>query len=323
MTTQRKKTNNNNVPTDDNEKPVNPFTSLRLDIREVLERCKKQIDEIQELERKGISHKQQKDVIKLRNILRGDFTLLNDLMKQKEDLYKVEKNKRRSRFSKIELESASEQITRLKREIADVNLLSRSSHTQHLNNIATNRLVTMEESGILGGPNGNKNPDGSDKIVEEMNSDHIEQHLAIKSRDKKMDERIGKIGNNIDVLKDIAERQGEIVREQNKDMDALEDHINGTSEEVRGVNDRMKEAIKHVGKFDRVCCDLFCIAIMVGLIILIVKIEEGETVKDDNDNNNNNNNNNNNGVSISRMLLNQIPGLRGFQGYNYNNLDYY
>ena len=72
-----------------------------------------------------------------------------------------------------------------------------------------------------------------------------------------------------------------------------------TSEGVTAVNDRMKEVVKHVGKFDRVCCDLFCIALMVALIILIVKIEEGETVEDEKEDNS----------SGTRMLT---SFLRGF-----------
>ena len=250
----------------------NPFTTFRTSIEEGVQRARSIIEEISDVENKGtLRGKDSQDVIRKRSSLRAEFTLINDWVVQMDELYNSEKSKRKSKFSKIELDAVSEQLKRMKREVADVSMLSRTSHVKTVDSMAKNRLKGIEESGLI-----NNNPNGEIIPQEEMTTDHLDQHKAILERDKRADERIAGIGKGVEMLGHLAGRQGEILREQNIELDGLENHVLKNQSQVEEVNSRMKEVLSQIGKFDKVCCDLLCIGLMVGLIIVIVKIEEGE-----------------------------------------------
>jgi t-SNARE complex subunit (syntaxin) len=98
----------------------------------------------------------------------------------------------------------------------------------------------------------------------------------IKDTDAEIDDALGAIELGMGDLKSMADKANQEVKRQNAMIGNVTDNISNVQETVDDVNANLKETMGRAQRgCDKVCCDAFCICIMVGLIVALVKISAG------------------------------------------------
>ena len=87
----------------------------------------------------------------------------------------------------------------------------------------------------------------------------------IESRDQEFDKQLEEIGEGIQDLSEIAQMQNEEVRRQNLMLENVGNKIDGANEHLSNINTKMKETLNEVRGADKICVDIMCIVMMVGL----------------------------------------------------------
>lgn len=94
--------------------------------------------------------------------------------------------------------------------------------------------------------------------------------LQLEERDAEFDLQLDEIGEGIQDLAEIAQRQGEEVALQSQMLDRVDKKIDGNIERLSKVNARMKETLEEVGRAsDKIIVDIMCICLAVGFGAII------------------------------------------------------
>jgi t-SNARE complex subunit (syntaxin) len=111
---------------------------------------------------------------------------------------------------------------------------------------------------------------------EEMTASQEEALQMIKDTDKEIDAALDGIELGMDHLKDMANTANKEVKRQQGMIDNVAENMEGVQEGVDDVNDQLKITMGKAQRgCDKIMCDAFCICIMVGLIVALVKMSEG------------------------------------------------
>ena len=105
-----------------------------------------------------------------------------------------------------------------------------------------------------------------------MTGDQQAQLLQLEERDADFDLQLDEIGEGIQDLAEIAQKQGEEVRRQNMMLDNVDKKLDRNLERVTKVNARMKETLEEVGRAsDKIMVDIMCIVLAIGFAAVIYK----------------------------------------------------
>ena len=94
----------------------------------------------------------------------------------------------------------------------------------------------------------------------------------IEKRDREFDHELDELAGALDDLHDIAERQQEEVLRQNLMIDNIGQRIENVNEHLGNVNSKMKETLKEVRSGEKICVDIMCIVLMVGLGAVLYRL---------------------------------------------------
>uniref|UniRef100_A0A7S2H3E7 t-SNARE coiled-coil homology domain-containing protein n=1 Tax=Helicotheca tamesis TaxID=374047 RepID=A0A7S2H3E7_9STRA len=217
-----------------------------------------------------------KETIAAQAEIREQIRQATDEWKEIDALYKNEARKKRSKFTKEELEVQETLVLRLQAEIEKVkDAQSRgykrgdaatSLNLQALASIDATTLDGEEHAGSSGafspsvggggwasGPSGVEVTDGQRMQLQQL-----------EDRDADFDRQLDEIGEGIQDLHEIAQIQGEEVRRQNAMLDNVGKKIDDVHEHVTTVNERMKETLDEVRGADKICVDIMCIVLALG-----------------------------------------------------------
>ena len=106
----------------------------------------------------------------------------------------------------------------------------------------------------------------------DMTAEHKSQLQALKQRDQQIDQQIAELGKGVDILTDLARSMNEEVKIQNKMLDSFEQNIDDVKEHVTTINAKLKTTLEEARKSDKICVDIFCILLMVGMIIILYRV---------------------------------------------------
>ena len=95
---------------------------------------------------------------------------------------------------------------------------------------------------------------------------------TIQSRDEDFDMQLDQIGEGIQDFAEIAQMQNEEVKRQNQMLDNVGTKIDAAHDHIENVNAKMKETLQQVRSADKVCVDIMCIVLMVGLAAVLYQI---------------------------------------------------
>jgi peptidoglycan hydrolase CwlO-like protein len=86
------------------------------------------------------------------------------------------------------------------------------------------------------------------------------QLQQIRDRDAEFDQDLDQIGEGIQDLHELAQRQGEEVQRQNVMLNQVGNKIDNAHEHMVNVNAKMKDTLNEVGRSsDKLCVDIMCI----------------------------------------------------------------
>lgn len=221
-----------------------------------------------------------KDVIGGQNKIRQEMLELNDELLQLENLFKLEAKKKKSKYTGDEMSIRRQILTQFQQEIQAIKDFQRTGYVKQFQPV---NMTTMEESEMFKGrlvfnpitgaeENGTRGVFAPAAKQEEITDNNRFALQQIKDRDRAIDDEIVRIGVGIDELRDIAVTQRDEVKLQNKMLESLEQKVDGVLERNINVNARMKTTLDAARKADKICMDIFCVIILVGMIIVLVKL---------------------------------------------------
>ena len=222
-----------------------------------------------------------KEVIAAQAQMREEIRQASDEWKELDALYKNEARKKRSKFTREELEVQETLVMRLQAEIekckaAQMKGYARaggaggrdraaaSLNTAALSALDSDTLFASNQGG--GGRNGRGSKWGDNSSAVAMTDGQRQKLQMIQDRDAEFDQQIDEIGEGIQDLAEIAQMQSEEVQRQNVMLEQVSNRIDNVNEHVQNVNAKMKDKLNEVGRSsDKLCVDIMCILVAVGI----------------------------------------------------------
>jgi t-SNARE complex subunit, syntaxin len=262
------------------------FVDLKSSIINRLKTIHSLLEEEQQRIRMGMSvasGNNPKEVIAKQAQIREEIRQVEDEWQELDGIYKNEARKRKSKFSKEELDVQQTLVQRLYSELEKVKQLSSKNYARGngatrediaagLNAKALNVMDVSDFDGKAAswagsGPSGGGGGGG----VELTHQQHLKLQ-QIDSRDQDFDRQLDDIGQGIQDLAEIAQMQNEEVRRQNIMLENVESKIDDAHDHITNINSKMKETLDEVRGADKVCVDIMCIVLMVGLGAVLYKL---------------------------------------------------
>lgn len=213
-----------------------------------------------------------KDVIARQAEMREEIRQSEEEWKELNTLYKTEARKRNSKFTAEELEVQQTLVQRLGAEIEKVKNMQSRGYTKTTDDKdAITADMNAQAIVGLGTTNFNSGADSGSKWADaegpgvEMTDSQALQLSQIQDRDKEFDKQIDQIGEGIKDLNEIAMMQNEEVQRQGVMLENVEQKIDDAQDHIQTVNERMKETLDEVRAADKICVDIMCIVLMIGL----------------------------------------------------------
>eukprot|EP00558_Chaetoceros_sp_UNC1202_P004198 CAMPEP_0197247928 /NCGR_PEP_ID=MMETSP1429-20130617/32567_1 /TAXON_ID=49237 /ORGANISM="Chaetoceros sp., Strain UNC1202" /LENGTH=344 /DNA_ID=CAMNT_0042708977 /DNA_START=56 /DNA_END=1090 /DNA_ORIENTATION=- len=226
--------------------------------------------------------------------MREEIREATDEWNELNSLYRNEAKKKRSRFSQEELDVQQTLVQRLYAELEKVKEVQARNtvrngarddredvaiglNMQALNVMDFNSSAVQDVDGPVGwtaNGNANGNAEGSKGGVELTQQQHL-QLQEINSRDQDFDQQLDEIGEGIQDLADIAQMQNEEVRRQNVMLENVGNRIDDNLDHITNINAKMKETLNEVRSADKICVDIMCIVMMVGLGAVLYQMIKG------------------------------------------------
>eukprot|EP01040_Poterioochromonas_malhamensis_P004544 gene4544-4872_t len=270
---------------------VDRFTDIEMKMEERIETLKSSIDEIQKLER--VPGSNPKELITLQSTVRTELSTLGDEWKEIDMIQRIESKKKRSRFTPEEIQRRQQVVIETQNIINNLKDLQRSGYVKQYQGY---KLVSMEESELFKKRDvetGETKVDKDGNVTKvtsqakgvtgkrnaNMTDQHRQQLMLIKERDEKIDLEIEEIGKGVDTLHEIARQANEEIKVQNRMLDVLEEKVNDISEGVSNVNEKLKVTLDKARASDKICMDIICIIILVGLIIVLIQLNNKNAKK--------------------------------------------
>jgi hypothetical protein len=271
----------------DSRGKVDHFIDLSERMKERLETIKTAVDEIKKLER--VPGANPTELITNQSTVRTELNLISEEWKELDTIHRLEKRKKRSRYKQEELDARGMVVYTMQ---VSIQAIKDSQRSGFVKGIETKRMVTMEESelfakrdvesGAVGasnaGSSGTTGPNGmpTGPRIGARNNQMTEQQrgqlMMIRERDQEFDVQIDEIGKGLDILRELAVQANEEVKLQNTMLDVLEEKVNDVQDRVMNINERMKDTLDKVRKSDKICMDIFCLMILIGMIIVLYKL---------------------------------------------------
>lgn len=272
----------------DSRGKIDHFIDLSERMKERLETIKTAVDEIKKLEK--VPGANPTELITNQSKVRTELNLISEEWKELDTVHRLEKRKKRSRYTQEELDARGMVVYTLQMSIQAIKDSQRSGFVK---GIETKRMLTMEESDLFkkrdietgGDPNNPNNSmssatasavGGTGPRIGARNNQMTDQQRAqlmmLKERDQEFDVQIDEIGKGLDILRELAMQANEEVKLQNTMLDVLEEKVNDVQDRVLNINERMKDTLDKVRKSDKICMDIFCLMILIGMIIVLYKL---------------------------------------------------
>lgn len=263
------------------------FVEVKIMVVDRLKKIHSLIDEETEHRSAGFSvmgGNNPKDAIQRQANIREEIRQTEDEWKELDALYKKESRKRNSKFTKEQLDIQQTLVQRLKAELEKVKERqkmgtlrggNRDDTAARLNAEALNNLdfdAANDPSGGWGGPAGPSTGGGV-----EMTQQQAQRLEQIERRDQEFDHELDQIADGINDLQEIAQMQQEEVKKQNVMLSNVGQKIDNAYDHIDNVNAKMKDTLNEVRAADKICVDIMCIVLMVGLAAVMYQLVKTQT----------------------------------------------
>jgi len=259
------------------KKAGNKFMDLKSNIVDRLKTIHSLLEAEQARTRTGVSvvnGNNPKEIIARQAQMREEIRQANDEWQELDGIYKVEARKRKSKFTQEQLDVQQTLVQRLYAELEKVKELSSKGYARggtRDDAVIASNLQALNVVDFNGGTSGgwasgaSKGGGGGGGAGVELTQGQHLQLQQIQSRDEEFDKQLDEIGEGIQDLSEIAQMQNEEVNRQNLMLDNVGNKIDGAHEHIANINVKMKETLNEVRGADKICVDIMCIVLMIGL----------------------------------------------------------
>lgn len=210
--------------------------------------------------------------VKLRNAVHTALKAVDDKIYQLGELNQTESGKRKSKFSKEELDRRHKIVDALQQEVA--NLKGSNRPGEDIKPPGSN-LVKMEYHDLFKKKEGGGSGGSSNEQTEALTSDQMSKLAMIDRNKAEQDKMLNELGFVVDDLMDKAVKIKSEVELQNVEIEALGDQIDAGLESVQAVNARLKGTLEELDRGEGKCCmDIVCILLMLGMVAFLIKLLE-------------------------------------------------
>lgn len=226
-----------------------------------------------------------KDVIARRAQVREELRQANDEWTEMDELYKNEARKKRSKFTREELEIQQTLVQRLRVEIDKLSgalqsqqqqyhqtgrgerddVVASAANVQALSSVDVGRFSKNSWASSGAGGEFGSNGRGATENNIEVTDDQRQQIQSIYDRDLDFDKQLDQLAEGLKDLSEVAMMQQEEVKRQNVMLDNVEKKIDDVHEHLYNVNYKMKEVLNQIRGADKICVDITCILMMAGM----------------------------------------------------------
>lgn len=212
------------------------------------------------------------EVIGTQSKIRSELLEVQEEWHQLDLLYKAESKKRRSKYTPAELAARLQTLTQLQQEIQGIKDFHRAGYVK---GYQSKQLTALEDSELFRVEEGNATRGGvaSPAVPRQDITDSNRHGLQlIRDKDAAIDDVVLDIGKGVDELRELAIAQRDEVKLQNQMLSSLEEKVDNVHAHITNVNKRMKTTLEKTRKSDKVCVDIFCVLVLIGLLIVLVKL---------------------------------------------------
>ncbi len=78
-------------------------------------------------------------------------------------------------------------------------------------------------------------------------------------------------------MRELALAANDEVKIQNKMLDTLEEKVNNVHNHISNINVRLSETLEKARASDKICLDIFCVMILIGMIVVLVKLNSANS----------------------------------------------
>jgi|MDSW01.2.fsa_nt_gb hypothetical protein len=219
--------------------------------------------------------------------MREEIRQAADEWSELDALYRNEARKKRSKFTREELEVQRTLVVRLQAEIqkckeAQMSVYARAGlrdadvNSAAMSTLDSNGLYESKQGGSRGrGGEGSRWGDPSNSNVA-LTGGQGQKLQQLQDRDAEFDQQIDEIHDGIKDLQEIAMMQSEEVMRQNQMLDTVTNKIDNVNEHVQNVNAKMKDKLDQVGRAsDKLCVDIMCVLVAVGIAAVLYNMSKG------------------------------------------------
>jgi len=216
-----------------------------------------------------------KAIIEMQSYIRQEIRTMAEEWNEMDNLYKNEARKRKSKFTKSELEVQEALLQKLYQEIEmcksaqAIGFTNRSNDDVKAIEFNTKTIQSLDvipTSAPANASSGNTWLDEPNNMGVEVSEHQRGQLDQIQVRDSDFNNQLDQIESGILDLKDIAEAQGEEITRQNIMIENLGKKTDDVQDHVANLNSRMKDTLKAVRSADKLCVDIMCIVLAIGIV---------------------------------------------------------
>jgi len=225
-----------------------------------------------------------KEVIARQTEMREEMRKAQEEWNTLNGIYLNEARKKRSKFSQDQLNAQQESVRRIAEELEKVKQAQMAGYAKNNTSkedeaamwnaqaIVTNNAYKFDGDNTFNNASKPSMGPGVD-----LTADQSVQLQQLKDRDVDFDKTLDEIGEGIKDLSEIAQMQQEEVKRQNVMLERVEEQMEQVQEHVTNVNTKMKETLDEVRGADKICVDIMCIVLMVGLGAVMYQMVKSQT----------------------------------------------
>jgi hypothetical protein len=164
---------------------------------------------------------------------RSTMSQLENELKELEVMQKSESKKKRSKYTKGDLEIRGSEISQFKHKLEDLKEYARRGFVGNREGYSRNNLVDIKDSELFNGNNININTNTNTNTntgpKEAITSEQQQQMEQIQQKDNEIDNALTGLGKGVDMLKELALRANTEVKSQTVLLDGLEEQLEDVS----------------------------------------------------------------------------------------------
>lgn len=207
-------------------------------------------DRIAEL-KSGSSKESHEDRIRKEQAHRGHMNSLDKEIREMELMQKTELKKKRSKYTKADLEIRANEVMQIKHNYEDFKELVKRGFIGNREGYGTKRLVKMEDSELF-------KPGEAQAPQEAITNEQRQKMMQIEKRDAEIDKALEGVGKGVDRLNELALSANQKVKETSLMLDDLGENIEEVQDRVENINDKLKETLDRARAGDKLCVVSSC-----------------------------------------------------------------